>query len=131
MKKLIITLSLISSFSTNYAQTTDSVYLYLLQIGVQHAEIVTAQSIEETGHYKCTGCSLDKNNLFGFRWKKQYLNFETWQMSCDYYLRWQKRHYKGNDYYEFLDCIWRHKNGDCAKFATKEGYIDRVKAIKL
>lgn len=70
----------------------------------------------ETGHLQCHKkriiCSLDYNNLFGFRYKKQYLRFSTYSGSVLYYQRWQKRHwtkyhkrYPKKSYYDFLKWI--------------------------
>ena len=125
MKLLITLLFPIALF----AQTKDSVFNYLQEIGVKHPEIVTAQSLEETGNYKCTNCSLNRNNIFGFRYKKKYLQFDNWKASCDYYLRWQTKWYKGQNYYEFLNCIFVRTDGKCARYATKKGYINRIKQL--
>ena len=89
---------------------------------IQHPEIVFRQAILETGWFKCENCSMDHNNLFGFYWKKKYLEFDTWQESVVYYSRWQKRHYKGGDYYQFLEEIG---------YATNPDYIKLLKGIKL
>ena len=106
-----------------YSQTADSVYLELKKQNVKHPEIVLAQSIEETGWYKCTYCSLSKKNIFGFRYKKQYLKFDNWQESIAYYKRWQNKYYIEKDhknYYDFL--IWKG-------FATNPKYINNIKNI--
>lgn len=119
MKTLLLILALYST--TSISQTLDSVKAYINQTDLQHKEIVLSQSIEETGWYNCTNCSLDRNNLFGWYYKKKYLEFDTWQESIDYYVRWQKRHYKGGDYYEFLKKVG---------FATNPNYIRNLKRIK-
>jgi len=109
-----------SSFTAR-SQTVDSVYSYLVEIGVKHPEIVLRQSIQETGWYKCKNCSLSRNNIFGFWYKKKYIEYLDWKDCCRYYLRWQNRHYKGGDYYVFLK-----ERG----YASDPNYESLVKALK-
>lgn len=113
------------------AQTPQDVFNYCDSIGIQHPDIVTKQAIKETGHFNCDNCSLDHNNLFGFQYKKKYLRFNTWQESCDYYLWWQNKHYQGQDYYDFLNCLWKHSDGTCARYATDPNYTNDLKSIEL
>lgn len=71
-------------------------------LGVKHADIVTAQSLLETGGYS-SQLVKTHNNLFGFRTKKGYLRFDTWKESCAYYKKWQAKRYDNKqDYYTFL-----------------------------
>jgi len=73
-------------------------------LGVKHVNIVLAQSVLETGHYK-SKLTRTHNNLFGFRTKNGYLKFNSWADCCAYYKRWQDRHYKTSkysNYYIFL-----------------------------
>ncbi len=51
-----------------------------------------------------------------------YLIFDSWQDSIAYYQRWQKRHYKGGDYYQFLT-----DRG----YATDKNYINKLKQITV
>jgi flagellum-specific peptidoglycan hydrolase FlgJ len=85
-------------------------------------EIVLRQAITETGWFKCTNCSLSRNNIFGFYYKKKYLVFDNWVECVRYYKRWQGRHYVNGDYYAFLKKIG---------YATNPRYIEDLKAIKL
>lgn len=85
--------------------TPERVLIYLSEIGVEHPEIVTAQAVVETGWFKCTDCSMQFNNLFGFRVNGEYLQFDDWKQSCDYYLSWQQSRYIGGDYYNFLSVV--------------------------
>jgi hypothetical protein len=121
-KEYILLLILFILCLSGKGQTLDSVRAYIYSSDLQHKEIVLRQCIEETGHLKCKGCSMDINNLFGWYYKKQYIRFNKWQDSVDYYVRWQKRHYKGGDYYTFL----KEK-----PFATNPNYISNLKSIKL
>jgi len=63
MKKLLFIALL--SCSQAFGQTTDEVLKELKAQNVLYPEIVLAQSILETGWFKCKNCSLDNNNLFG------------------------------------------------------------------
>ena len=117
MKLLLLFLPL---FGT--AQSLDSVRDYINATDLQHKEIILRQAIQETGWFECTNCSMDRNNLFGWYYKKKYLVFDTWQESIDYYCRWQKRHFKGGDYYKFLK-----DRG----FAVDPLYIKKIKGILL
>lgn len=102
-------------------QTLKEVKKYMDEIGVEKTEIVIKQVIEETGWLKCVNCSMDKNNLFGFRYKKKYLQFDNWKAGCDYLKRWQVRKgYNGGNYYEFLARIG---------WATNPNYIKNIKSI--
>jgi flagellum-specific peptidoglycan hydrolase FlgJ len=101
-------------------QDTLQVKALLEAYGVKHVDIVVRQSVLETGWYKCTKCSLDKNNLFGFFYKGKYLEFETWQESVKYYYWWQSKLYKGGDYHVFLKRIG---------YATDPNYINKLKTV--
>jgi flagellum-specific peptidoglycan hydrolase FlgJ len=80
---------------------------------VQFSKIVLAQSILETGWYKCKDCSLQSNNIFGFRVKSGYLSFAHWTESVKYYKKWQDARFKkykkeicnDEDYYNFLKAV--------------------------
>ena len=125
MKKLLVSISL---FTTIHSQSVTEVWNYAHSIGIKHDEIVVAQSVLETGWYKCESCSLDYNNLFGFKYKGEYLKFEHWKMSVIYYKDWQRKLYKGGDYYEFLKCI-DFGNG-CHTYAEDmNSYIQKLEEI--
>ncbi len=102
--------------------TIENVRALLIKEGVQHADIVLRQAIQETGWFKCEHCSLNKNNIFGFYYKKKYIAYDNWKECVKYYKRWQDRHYKGGDYYAFLKKVG---------FATDPNYVKRLKAIKV
>ena len=95
---------------TIWGQTTEEVLKELKEQDVLYPKIVLAQSILETGWYKCDGCSLDNNNLFGL-WnskKKEYYYYSNWKESIGGYKRgvqykYFKKEYK--DYYHFLTDI--------------------------
>jgi hypothetical protein len=104
-----------------FTLTVENLKIALENAGVQHADIVLRQAILETGWFKCTKCSLSSNNIFGFWYKKKYIQFDTWKDCVSYYKRWQDRHYSGGDYYVFLKKVG---------FATDPGYVKRLKSIK-
>lgn len=82
--------------------TKDNLMNEIKRAGIKFPDIVFKQAMIESGNLKCKNCSLDKNNLFGFRDSKGYIYFNTWIGSVYYYARWQNRKYKGGDYYIFL-----------------------------
>ena len=102
-------------------QTVDSVRDYINTTDLQAKGIVLKQSVLETGWYKSYSCR-ERHNLFGFRYKGEYLVFDKWEDSVDYYVRWQKRHYKGGDYYQFLE-----DRG----YAEDQEYIRKLQRINL
>lgn len=122
MKNVFIILLVVIANIT-YGQTYEEVKSYINDsTDIKHKEIVFKQSILETGWFTCNNCSMDKNNIFGWYYKKKYLSFTHWKESVLYYERWQNRHYKGGDYYQFL--INRG-------YATDKKYIDKLKGVKL
>lgn len=94
----------------------------LIYYKVHHEDIVYAQAILETGHFKSRVC-LEYNNLFGLynSRKKQYYRFNHWSESVIAYKNWIQRRYKpSEDYYIFLDRI---------KYAESVEYIPLLKKI--
>jgi hypothetical protein len=92
---------------------------FLIQnAGIQYPEIVFRQAIIETGNLSCTNCSLDGNNLFGFRVGSGYKQYNTWHSSVYDYAQWQREHYKGGDYYQFLLDVG---------YAQDSTYIEKLK----
>jgi len=134
MRKIIIifTLSLItlSFFNTdiaravdeNYTQLTyENVYRMCIYYGLEHPEIVVAQSILETGHYKSSQC-INNNNLFGLYDSNanKYFEFSHWTKSIMAYKDMVQYRYEGGDYYKFLNNIG---------YATDVKYTKKVKDI--
>jgi flagellum-specific peptidoglycan hydrolase FlgJ len=115
---VLLILCLIGKLSS---QTIESLRTQLNASEIQHKDIVLKQAILETGWLSSYSCK-NRHNLFGFRYRGKYLEFDTWQESVEYYSRWQKRHYKGGDYYKFLK-----DRG----YATDPKYITKLKSIKL
>lgn len=86
---------------------------------IHHKEIVYAQAILETGHFKSKGCTIG-NNLFGLR-GKHYHRYNHWTDSVKAYKeKIQSRYKPKEDYYSFLKRI---------KYATNPNYISLLKNI--
>lgn len=89
---------------------------------IQYPEIVTAQSILETGHYKSKVC-LQYNNLFGLynSKKRDYYSFNHWTESVKAYYDLVQYRYKEGDYYEWLSKIG---------YTEDPNYIAKVKSVQ-
>ena len=89
---------------------------------IQYPEIVTSQSILETGHYKSKVC-LQYNNLFGLynSRKRDYYSFDHWTESVKAYYDLVQYRYKEGDYY-----AWLSKIG----YAEDPNYIAKVKSVQ-
>jgi rubredoxin len=89
---------------------------------IQYPDIVTAQSILETGYYKSKGC-LERHNLFGLynSYKKDYYTFNHWTESVKAYYDFVQYRYKEGDYYDWLEKIG---------YAEDPLYLTKVKQVK-
>ena len=79
----------------------------LIYFDVKHANIVYAQAVLETGHFKSYNC-LQRNNLFGLynSKTKSYYTFNHWTESVIAYKLWiQNRYKEDEDYLSFLNRI--------------------------
>lgn len=86
---------------------------------IHYKEIVYAQAILETGHFKSKGCRRD-NNLFGLRGKHYYV-YNHWAESVvAYKKKIQSRYKPGEDYYKFLKRI---------HYASDPNYTKLLKSI--
>ena len=96
MKKSLIVIVIIFIGIKSTAQVSnknpliDSVFNYICESKILHAEIVIKQAVLETGWFK-SKFLMKKNNIFAFR-KKEYLTFKSWKDCVDYYKTWQKKH---------------------------------------
>lgn len=75
--------------------------------GLKNKDIVYAQAVLETGHFKSKVC-LNYNNLFGLydSRNKDYYKFNHWTESIVAYKEWiQKKYQPPNNYYTFLEDI--------------------------
>ena len=89
---------------------------------IKHPQIVYAQAILETGHFKSDLC-LNNNNLFGLYNSKRgkYHKFDHWTESVIAYKDFIQYKYKPpEDYYKFLQRIG---------YAEDSNYISKLKGI--
>lgn len=89
---------------------------------VKHPQIVYAQAVLETGHFKSNVC-LNYNNLLGLydSKNKDYYKFNHWAESIVAYKEWiQKKYQPPNNYYVFLEEI---------NYASDKKYISTLKSI--
>jgi hypothetical protein len=94
----------------------------LCYYNIQHKDIVYAQAILETGHFKSNVCK-NYNNLFGLYNSrlKDYYKFNHWVESVIAYTKYIQYRYKPpEDYYKFLERIG---------YAEDPLYIDKLKRI--
>ena len=112
----------VPEFMTAKNPTPELVYQCAKYYGLQHAHVVVAQSILETGHYKSNIC-IKHNNLFGLydSRNKRYYRFDTWQSSVKAYKNKVQYKYQKGDYYAFLKRIG---------YAEDPNYIAKVKSIE-
>jgi len=124
LKILVIWIILISGFffTKVKGQTKDSVRAYLEFIECKEVDIVLAQAILETGHFKSYSSRV-RHNLFGLTRNHKLEAFDTWQESCDKYLLWIQYKYDGREsYYNFLLRIG---------YASDSIYIKKLKKISI
>ena len=89
---------------------------------VKYPDIIYAQAILETGHFKSNLC-INNNNLFGLydSKNKKYYTFDHWKDCIIAYKEMVQYKYKdGDDYYKFLSDIG---------YAEDAKYIDKLKEI--
>jgi flagellum-specific peptidoglycan hydrolase FlgJ len=95
----------------------------LIYYDIKHPEIVYAQAILETGHFKSVGC-IEHNNLFGLynSSANRYCRFDHWAESVVAYKEWVQKRWKppSEDYYTFLRRIG---------YATDPHYTKKLKII--
>jgi len=116
--KILLIVLIIPIFGNS--QTKQEVYNYLIEIDCKYPEIVTAQAILETGHFKSYSCKT-RHNLFGLRYNHKYLIFNNWKESCVAYMSKIQYKYKGGDYYKFLKDLG---------YAKDPNYINKIKNIQ-
>lgn len=99
--------------------TPQLVYEECVKQGVLYPDIVTRQSILETGWYK----HYKNSNIFGLydSNKHEYFKFDHWRESVVAYRDLVQYKYKGDGYYKFLINL---------PYATDKNYINKLKGIK-
>lgn len=105
-----------------YQTPKDGLEEALSYYGLEHKDIVYAQAVLETGHFKSNVC-LNYNNLFGLydSKSKDYYKFNHWTESIVAYKEWvQTKYQPPNNYYTFLEEI---------NYAEDENYTKLLKEI--
>jgi flagellum-specific peptidoglycan hydrolase FlgJ len=102
--------------------TSDALFYALLHCEVLHPEIVYAQAILETGHFK-SRIYREYNNLFGLynSYKGDFYKFDHWTESIQAYKKYiQYKYEPPGSYYHFLEDLG---------YAEDPDYIYKVKDI--
>lgn len=105
----------------HFILSEENLYNELVAQGVDFPEIVQAQAILETGHFKSYAC-LQQNNLFGLRnGDGTYMSFDHWTDAVAAYKKFiQKYDPPPNDYYKYLQDLG---------YAEDPNYIIKLKQI--
>ena len=105
----------------HFMLSEENLYNELVAQGVDFPEIVQAQAILETGHFKSYAC-LQQNNLFGLRnGDGTYMSFDHWTNAVAVYKKFiQKYNHPPNDYYKYLQDLG---------YAEDPNYIIKLKQI--
>ncbi len=105
----------------HFMLSEENLYNELVAQGVDFPEIVQAQAILETGHFKSHAC-LQQNNLFGLRnGDGTYMAFDHWTDAVAAYKKFiQKYDPPPNDYYKYLQDLG---------YAEDPNYIIKLKQI--
>ena len=123
----LFSLAALTAFSQRHNKVKlQAMYDAIKDAGIQEADFVMAQCIQETGWLACKKCCLRYHNLFGFYIKgnkcKKFKSdeeciryYKSWQEKR--YPKWKKTHPKGT-YYDFLHY---------AKYATGAKYNTELK----
>jgi uncharacterized FlgJ-related protein len=136
MKKIITVCLLVlpllfTSFAANNPQNTppnyELLWSELIANGIKYPEVVFAQAVLESGHFKSTVFK-SNNNLFGMKYPKVretlatgsnrgYATFYSWKDSVKDYKMWQDRFIQKrsisnrNEYLIYLDKIYCQTTG--------------------
>lgn len=121
---------LMFSFSETKEQELGSFKEALKATDIQYKEIVLKQAILETGWFT-SSIYKENKNAFGFFYKGEFKGFNSLEHCLKYYEDWQCKHYKGGDYYDFLECLYETPKGDCIRYAEDEDYISKLKKIEI
>lgn len=121
--------------------TKENLWQAIVQMNIKYPDLVFAQAILETGHFKSINC-ITNNNLFGMKLprlretvatksSKGYAKYSSWEQSVYDYKLYQdylfsKREYSRNQYTSMLDRVYCQSS----KYTTKlESIINRHKYI--
>lgn len=105
----------------HFKLSKENLYSELVAQEIDYPEIVLAQAILETGHFKSYSCKV-RNNLFGLKRKDgTYMEFDHWTNSVHAYKKYIQKYTEiPNDYYKYLNDLG---------YAEDSIYVIRVKEI--
>ena len=133
IKYVVVALMMgICSSFISYPEEQQPLYNKFLKAELKHPEIVYAQAILETGWLNSKAFR-EKNNLFGLydSRKHELYTFKSVDDCILAYKKWiQNKYYKGGDYYDFLNCMWKNKKGECKKYASASNYTQTVEKVR-
>ena len=142
MKKLIVLSIILMSFISHSKPnreleylTKENLWLTIKAMDIEHPDIVFAQAILETGHFKSNNCK-EANNLFGMMMpnvretvaigknERGFAVYETWMHSVQDYALYQefmmrKRKMTRSQYLNFID----------RKYSESRGYAKKLRDI--
>lgn len=123
-----LTVSTTSSFTTDEDINYKNLYSKILEYNIKFPDVVFAQAVLETGHFR-SKLFHNSNNLFGMKLPKKretvavgktkggYAKFENWESSVYDYSLWQNYIFSKNgeitktDYLKILDKIYSESKG--------------------
>ena len=125
---LIILMCIFLFAASCKAQSKEEVLYYINFLGIKHPEIVLNQAILESGNFG-SDIYKENHNLFGMKEAKvrtttalgtnrNHAYYTNWKASVIDYCLYQRRYYKGGDYYQFLES---------KGYATSKQYIQKLK----
>lgn len=122
-------ITIVTFITLFFSPITDlSIERQIQQAGIQHSRIVYAQARLETGNFTSNAYKT-RHNLFGFSLSGKIMFFQSDQECILYYKRWQDRHYKGGNYYDFLECLYKQNDGTPVRYAQDPLYIQKLKQL--
>jgi hypothetical protein len=130
MRKQVIYLLILSIlFSSMRFERLERVKQKLIFHKIKHIDIVMAQIRLETANLTHRNYT-ENNNLFGFKRNGKVMKFAKVDHSILRYKYDIQSNYKGGDYYEFLQCMFKYKeNGGerCVSYCPESNYINKLK----
>lgn len=136
MKNLVLCLLVFScSFAKAQTPSQREVYQQIVAAGIKYADVVLAQAILESGHFK-SKIAKHNNNLFGMRMPKKrettavgtrygYARYLSWEDSVEDYKMWQDYLFKRHPNMT-KDQFKRYLN---KLYSTSSNYIGKINTI--
>lgn len=107
---LLFSFSVIAFAQGKRVEKAQALYDSLKVYQIEYPQTVLATALVETGWMECKDCSMNMNNLFGFRSSKGYVSFKNLSECLDYLKKWQdyfytpwKNSHPNGNYYDFLN----------------------------